>query len=162
MIDCCHCENYFQTKTDLMVHRKKKHSNKVNICQRFLAGSCDLGDDKCWYKHEQKDTGNDDLFRIQCSNCEKVFETRFDLMHHRKSVHYQEVPRCSKSLIGTCWFGPKTCWFHHEEVEKINESGNNENKEEMIEKIFNMMEVFTQRILKLENDNQMKNNQMTI
>jgi hypothetical protein len=151
-----------------MVHRKKKPANKVNICQRFLAGSCGLGDIKCWYKHEQKKTGNDELSRIQCSNCEKVFETRFELMHHRKSLHYQEVTQCTKSLHGRCWFGAKTCWFHHEGIEQINENGrtdnieNKNNKEEIIEKIFNMMEVFTQRIMKLENDNQMTYNQKTI
>ena len=89
LIDCRHCDKYFQTKRDLMVHRKKKHSNKVKICQHFLSGSCDLSDDKSWYKHKQKDTGNDDLFRIQCSNCEQVFKYKFDLMHHIKSVQYQ-------------------------------------------------------------------------
>ena len=48
---------------------------------------------------------------------------------------------------------------------KINANKNNDNdktennidKEEIIEKLFNMMEVFTQRILKLENQNHMTN-----
>jgi hypothetical protein len=48
-------------------------------------------------------------------------------MHHRKSVHYQEVLQCTKSLNGTCWFGAKTWWFHHEKIEKIKEDEKSEN-----------------------------------
>ena len=154
-----------------MVHRKKKHLNKINKCQRFLAGSCNFEDDACWYQHKQKDTGNrleGELIRIKCNTCDKVFETKFELMHHRKREHIQEVPQCTKSKNGTCWFSAKTCWFHHEEIERMNDNGNDDKvrnniyNEEMIGKMFNMMEVFTQRILKLENDKQMPNQQNTI
>ena len=89
-------------------------------------------------------------------------------MRHRKREHIQEVPQCTKSTNGTCWFSAKTCWFHHEEIERLNDNGNDDKvqnniyNEEMIGKMFNMMEVFTQRILKLENDKQMPNQQNTI
>ena len=89
-------------------------------------------------------------------------------MHHRKHEHVKEVPQCTKSANGTCWFDAKTCWFHHEEIERTNDKRNGDElknniyNEEMIEKIFNMMEVFTQRILKLESDKEMSNQQKSI
>ena len=69
-------------------------------------------------------------------------------MHHRKLDPKESVPQCKKGMGGTCWFGPKNCWFQHEERQMSNENGidkeemnaaiMNTNKE-VIEKIFDMM-----------------------
>ena len=81
------------------------------------------------HKGYRKDTGNrleGELIRIKCNTCDKVFETIFELMHHIKQEHIQEVPQCTKSTNGTCWFGATTWWFHHEEIERMNDNGNND------------------------------------
>ena len=49
----CHlCDNAFSTIDDLKKHGKRTHPNHVNICEKFLAGTCARNSDSCWYKHE--------------------------------------------------------------------------------------------------------------
>ena len=55
----------------------------------------------------------------------------------------------------TCHFGVKNCWFNHNENESMNENGSKENSndmnQEVIGKLFEMMEKFTHRIVQIEN-----------
>ena len=59
------------------------------------------------------------------------------------------VPPCKNAIEGSCWYGSDKCWFKHTETET---EPNIINKNQGItEKIFKMMETFTQRIMQLEN-----------
>ena len=53
-------------------------------------------------------------------------------------------------------FGRMKCWFNHEEYESSNDIRNEENatnvNQEVIDKIFDMMENFTKRIIEIENN----------
>ena len=87
-------------------------------------------------------------------------------MHHRKKEHVQSVPDFKKASSGTCWFGDKNCWFLHKPVHKTNENKNNENhdgnlyNQEIIRKIFNILETFTHRIMQLEHTSEVRNIEM--
>ena len=49
---------------------------------------------------------------------------------------------------GTCFYGAEKCWFQHSENEK---QENNLNKNlEITSKLFEMMETFTDRIMKID------------
>ena len=88
------------------------------------------------------------------------------------------VPLCKNANSETCHFGAGKCWFIYSEIENKNKSEvtgenrndieiemteENENEMEiemseesktgnyMITKLFNMMEMFTKRIIQLEN-----------
>jgi hypothetical protein len=74
----------------------------------------------------------------ECNICEKGFANIGDFMHHKKIEHADIVQMCKNT--NSCTY--QNCWFHHEQ--------NNE-KEEVTEKILSMMEKFTQRIVNLEN-----------
>ena len=95
-----------------------------------------------------------------CRVCDKRFTNKNDFMQHRKKEHVQNVFFCKNALKGTCRFGAKKCWFNHSDNEITYTSGNeNENGEnlqnmnqEMMEKLFEMMEKFTQRIIQIENN----------
>ena len=66
------------------------------------------------------------------------------------------VPTCKNAIEGSCWYGTDKCWFRH--TETGTQIGTNIMKnEEITEKIFKMMETFTQRIMQLE-----KHMEMTI
>ena len=39
-IACHHCGNYFKSKGDLMIHRKKAHEERVSQCSFFMEGKC--------------------------------------------------------------------------------------------------------------------------
>ena len=74
-------------------------------------------------------------------------------MYHNKENHKNNISECKQSRSGTCWFGDEKCWFNHtsndENSEKINDKELSENQE-IIDKIFSMMENFTKRIMKIE------------
>ena len=74
---------------------------------------------------------------IKYNICEKVFKNKGDFMLHKKSEHAEIVQMCTN--MNSCNY--QNCWFRHEQ--------NNE-KQEVTEKILSMMEKFTQRIVKLE------------
>jgi hypothetical protein len=63
---------------------------------------------------------------------------------------------CRDASNGTCQFGKIKCWFNHEEDLISNGNRNIENgtniNQEVINKIFDMMENFTQRIMEIENN----------
>ena len=74
-------------------------------------------------------------------------------MHHKKAKHRNFVPCCRNNLQGTCWFDETKCWFTHDDTKESDKSENDKEKtekKEIMEKIFNMMETFTKRIMKIE------------
>ena len=65
-------------------------------------------------------------------------------MHHKRSEHAEIFQMCKN--MNSCPY--QNCWFRHEPY-KSNDQNNEE--QEVTEKILSMMEKFTQRIVKLEN-----------
>ena len=147
-IVCHYCSKNFQTKGALMIHRKKSHKEKVRVCRYFSEGNCLLGDETCWYNHSETEIA---LTEFKCSICDKVFKIRSDFMHHRKQQHTKNVPLCLDSVNGACRFGRENCWFHHNEMEKNTRNENIEHSiyqnQGLIQKLFEMMEKFTQHIV---------------
>lgn len=145
-IDCYYCDDSFKTKREMMNHRKTIHADKVNTCSNFSEGHCEFNE-SCWYKHS---TSVDSKTDIKCRICEKMFSTKYEFMHHKKKEHSQTVPQCKNESSGTCRFGIMNCWFNHCENEQTNFYENHQNNE-VIEKLFSMMEIFTKRIVDIEN-----------
>ena len=115
-----------------MHHKKIEHSEKVATCWNFSTGKCDYADEECWFNH---------------SSTQK----------HRKKEHKDLVVPCRNMLKGTCKFGKSKCWFNHDNLENSNESEENENSNkennDVIQKIFEMMETMTERIVQMEESN---------
>ena len=152
---CTFCYEKFGRKRDMMAHRKRDHEEKVAICTEFTLGNCTYNREECWWKHE-KNMNEDDY---SCAHCEKVFRNRGDLMKHRKTKHLEYVSTCSYALNGMCHFSGKNCWFVHEDEEmEKNKYEKSKDLKHIInsdngvsEKIINMMEKFTKRMIDLEN-----------
>ena len=54
-ITCRICNNSFEDKNDMIMHRKAEHIEKVNMCKNILAGiTCRKGPIYCWYNHSQQ------------------------------------------------------------------------------------------------------------
>ena len=130
-----------------MKHRKEAHEEKVNQCSFFLKGNCVHGN-QWWYSHKNDSKS---VPEYRCRICETVFSVRFEFMQH----HLETVPTCRDAFSGTCQFGRVKCWFNHDETDSSNANRNTENannvNQEVLDKMFNMMENFTQRIMELEN-----------
>jgi hypothetical protein len=97
-----------------MIHRKKVHSEKVNLCLYFSEGNCHFGD-SCWYSHDQSIIKS--LTEYKCNIWEKIFKTKSVFMNHRKDEHSRNVTICRNAINGTCHFGMGRCWFKHNEME---------------------------------------------
>ena len=112
-ISCYYCGNYCKTKGDLMVHRKKAHPEKFNLCRYFAAGHCDF-DNECWFNHSDTTSPSvKTLTNFKCTLCEKVFHSRSDFMTHRKKEHHESIPLCKGAGNGMCHFGSSKCWYNH-------------------------------------------------
>ena len=120
-LDCHYCDEIFQTKKDLMVHRKRDHPEKVNTCYYFLQGICNFGED-CWYNHKKEDLE----LKIQCNLCDSTLRSKPDLMQHRKKQHRESVKHCRDDKSGNCRFDEKKCWFIHTECKEIDTFDNYE------------------------------------
>ena len=160
-IDCNFCENTFENKRDLMKHKKEDHTQKVVICWHYSAGICPYGEDKCWFMHKKEDA-NLTSSEYVCNFCEQHFRNQSEFLKHRKNRHNEHVPTCKKFKNGECIYGKEKCWYNHNNEELENENENNTkmiNKngnetEDVIQRIMQMMETLTKRIMDIEIKNQ--------
>ena len=110
LIKCYFCDEKFESKGSLMIHRKKTHKEKVNICWKFLDQNCEKGDEDCWYLHKKPEV------LLKCTFCEKEFNIKQELMKHRKSEHKEYVKVCKNSKERSCKFN-ESCWYIHEKLQ---------------------------------------------
>ena len=66
-------------------------------------------------------------------------------MKHRKQEHKEKVKKCIKSISGECHYNIN-CWYEHDETETENQN------QELLNKIFDIMEKFTHCIVNIENN----------
>ena len=89
---------------------------------------------------------------IKCIWCDEVFKAHFEFLKHKKQHHRQYVQQCRNADNGTCRYGIELCWFEHESNERMSENERSINyNQEVFEKIFNMMEKITERVVLVEN-----------
>ena len=125
---------------------KHDHAEKVSVCRDYTDGNCTFSDEMCWFSHnEEQDPGNTPEY--ECDLCSNTFKGRFDFMKHRKLEHRPVIPKCRHASYGTCMFGEDNCWFVHEAYK---DEKNNQNNQEMFERLFKMMEKMTERIVQME------------
>ena len=58
------CEENFHKLRELMRHKKVPHEEKVQLCCNYASGTCDFGDEECWFSHEEK---YEPIFK--CNSC---------------------------------------------------------------------------------------------
>ena len=117
-LKCNNCEYIFDTKNDLMNHRKKDHANILRQCRYDQDGGCKFQAD-CWYKHTQTNTENEtttvtEKQSYKCNSCGKETLSKKDLMIHRKVNHIETVSKCRNYANNTCKHSADNCWFSHD------------------------------------------------
>ena len=86
-----------------------------------------------------------------------MFKEKAEYMSHRKKEHKEKVPNCKNGNNGGCHFGHGKCWFIHDHIQNdnIGNSSKNENRNEdrndIMQKLVEMFERQTERIILLEN-----------
>ena len=115
-----------------MTHRKLKHIETVAYCKKKLEGKCSFSDEMCWWKHTGDQHSTEE--NIECFICHNNFESKPNLMRHRKISH-PNVIRQSNNL-NMCKFQGSSRWFRHDEkAMETDETGNRgvkENSEENV------------------------------
>ena len=153
---CRICGRKFTTKGELMSHRKEIHTTTIKICRYFVQGKCAFNDDVCWYSHNKIEQNKASEFpqtlkEFTCSFCDNKFKRKTEFMEHRKSMHADHISECRDNKNGWCRFSDEDCWYNHRETSFYKDFENATNKNpEMIEKLFNMMEKYAERIEALE------------
>ena len=89
-------------------------------------------------------------------SCQRV---NFLFLKHRKAKHNEQVPSCNNYKDGEFIYGKENCWFHYE-TNKLHNDKESENKDntntmntnriEVIERIVQMRDTMTERIMNLE------------
>ena len=86
---------------------------------------------------------------LKCTLCAKEFPIKTELMKHRKKEHSSKIKLCVNFLNGECPYN-RNCWYKHEEIKDQTDDQNG--NQELFNKIFDMMEKFTHRIVTIENN----------
>ena len=147
--ECNICSDKFRTKSDLMVHKKNVHPEKVQTCLNFVQGTCPFKDD-CWFRH---DTQKELVLEFDCNFCEKRFLTKNEFMKHKKSNHKEYVQNCRNDIKNNCQFSSKMCWFLHQTSEKKNVDFISENEHDnkvLMKKLIKIIENYPEKIKNLD------------
>ena len=71
-------------------------------------------------------------------------------------IHQESVQTCRNLISNICKYGSEKCWFNHGDRIDTTEDENKIVNVEVIEKIFQMMEKFTQQIVNMKEMNNLK------
>ena len=59
---CYICNETFETKTKMMLHRKIDHFNVVRICNNYLKNNCMFQSKSCWFLHDEQSLESEEQF----------------------------------------------------------------------------------------------------
>ena len=114
-VKCRNCGEIFESKSNLMVHRKIKHSNTVAFCRNYANKTCLYSSKMCWWNHSKNNDNGEE--KIKCYVCSKTFQNMREMMIHRKKDHRSFVSDCNLFMEDKCKFKEESCWFNHRERE---------------------------------------------
>ena len=137
LLECHRCAESFSFLKDLMIHKKKKHTEIVDICWNFSNDACPFGDVKCWFQHKvdpNVNSNNSGNKSVKCNICGKISNNKKDFMKHRKEKHEETLQICKLLKNGNCTYKER-CLFSHQNVQ-ISDNSKNEITSELTEKPF--------------------------
>ena len=140
---CLDCGKLFDTKGEIMTHRKESHPNLIKPCTYFIEGKCSFEDSVCWYSH--KSIKSAVIQEFKCRFCGENFKRKEEFMKHRKIEHENFIPTCRENKKDSCRFTNNECWYKHEEK---NDEFDMEHPYNI--RIIDMMEKFTERLQMFE------------
>ena len=116
-LKCKICAEEFKEKWDLMNHRKGNHNGAVAQCKKFVNGTCYYTAESCWWNHSDK-MNSSQSDKPTCYVCNNTFESKPDMMGHRKKYHPNIIKPCFQFINGNCPFQSEFCWFIHSQIPK--------------------------------------------
>ena len=130
-IQCKVCGETFGKKWNFMRHRKDQHIHIVAPCRNEMSRSCSFSAEMCWWNHDRNQNSNNE--NIKCFICDEMFQSKADMMNHRKRSHASYVRKCLQFEKNNCRYKINSCWYQHDEemeTETVSEDVNiNEQKD---------------------------------
>ena len=59
-IGCYICNDSFKNKAEMMIHRKKQHTELVKECSKFSDEICRFRSDACWFRHGKDEASEEE------------------------------------------------------------------------------------------------------
>ena len=81
--------------------------------------------------------------KFKCNICDITFESKHEFMKHRKLKHIEMVQMCKNN--DQCLF-KTSCWFRHEEYDNQISTENNEENENIIQKLVSIVETISKKV----------------
>ena len=107
---CKDCSLVFSNFSDMMYHRKVKHTKKV--CRNLP--NCSWKE-RCWWLHpteEPMETNTQEgELNFKCSSCGDCSNSKANMMMHKKVMHHRTVSSCRD--FPRCTRTDERCWFLH-------------------------------------------------
>ena len=94
-ITCRICGENFETKSNMMSHRKTEHPKSVADCDKYKNGECRFSSKTCWWSHDLQrvvENRSGDVFK--CFTCKETFTNKSRMMLHKKEKHRHLVRSC--------------------------------------------------------------------
>ena len=104
---CDICDEKFGEDGDVKYHKKERHQLMAKPCKYFVRGMCHFNEKTCWFSHTLET-----IIKQNCKYCGESFQSKNDLMKHRKIKHNKNIAICREQENGNCKFG-NDCWFKH-------------------------------------------------
>jgi hypothetical protein len=164
---CHYCAEMFQTKSELMAHRKLAHEEKVPISVKKKMISKNPAGLVKTYQRTKNCQNSNAIYVIsknlagllttyqRTKNCQIQMQYIYDKDCFHE--HSKFVEMCRHEKDGICQHDLEKCWFNHMD-ENINEDTPKdkkdirfENQQEIMQKLFDMIEKQTEKIIFLEN-----------
>ena len=101
---CPFCNETFTSQNQVTRHRKDIHPT-FKPCRNI--DKCKF-QSECFFSHELIPEG-----KFRCFQCGDDFNTRHDMMIHRKSEHIEDIKTCKEFVLNQCDKETK-CWWKHE------------------------------------------------
>ena len=113
-VTCKTCKKTFRNMEKLRDHRREEHPSTLR-CKYYNNPKCTFGT-KCLYVHvdEMDVEGIEVELGEKCKSCDKKFQSKNEVMKHRKVEHPMTVSECRDFKQARCL--RNECWFRHEEV----------------------------------------------
>ena len=54
--DCRECDETFSSRSDMRIHKKRKHPQSIQKCTNYLQGKCMRNPQTCWFRHDIDDS----------------------------------------------------------------------------------------------------------
>lgn len=105
---CNNCKEKFTHKQELMVHLKNEHKDRVAVCKYYKEGNCFYSSETCWFLHPNEQSHS----KYNCNFCDSEFQSKYEIMKHRKEEHSQKVQMCRNFKNNSCKFN-NDCWYNH-------------------------------------------------